>query len=142
MLADSNVLIFAFRKDAVRHGEYKSWLETALSREPAIGYSDFVFSSFIRIVTHPRIYAKPSSPDEAFSFAEAIRGLPNAVRITPQSGHWAIFRRLCREAGAKGGLVPDAYLAALAIEAGCEWITADRDFARFPGLKWRHPLVA
>jgi len=54
--------------------------------------------------------------------------------------HWEIFARLCAEGGVKGNLVPDAYLAALAIESGCEWITTDRDFSRFKGLRWRHPL--
>src|SRR3970040_71577 len=59
----------------------------------------------------------------------------------PASRDWAIFRRLCLTAGAKGNLVADAYLAAIAIEAGGEWITLDRDFSRFPGLRWRHPLA-
>ena len=58
----------------------------------------------------------------------------------PGARHWAIFERLCKHAGAKGNLVADAYLAALAIERGCEWVTTDRDFSRFEGLKWRHPL--
>lgn len=54
--------------------------------------------------------------------------------------HWGIFRALCADAGAKGNLVPDAYLAAMAIESGCEWVTTDRDFSRFSGLHWRYPL--
>ncbi|HYN61382.1 MAG TPA: PIN domain-containing protein, partial [Rubrivivax sp.] len=54
--------------------------------------------------------------------------------------HWAIFRELCVEGGAKGNLVPDAYLAAVAIEAGCEWVTTDSDFSRFKGVRWRQPL--
>ena len=73
-------------------------------------------------------------------FADGIRKQPNCVFIQPGERHWEIFARLCKEAGVKGNLVPDAYLAALAIEAGCEWITTDRDFSRFPGLRWRHPL--
>jgi hypothetical protein len=62
------------------------------------------------------------------------------VTLVPGERHWDIFQRLCREANAKGNLIPDAYLAALAIESGAEWITTDRDYARFPGLRWRHPL--
>jgi predicted nucleic acid-binding protein len=61
--------------------------------------------------------------------------------VVPGVRHWEIFDRLCRAAGAKGSLVADAYLAALAIESGSEWITTDRDFSRFPGLRWRHPLA-
>ena len=66
---------------------------------------------------------------------------PNRVEVVPGERHWAIFSRLCREAGARGNLIPDAWFAALAIESGCEWITTDRDYARFPGLRWRHPLA-
>lgn len=137
---DANVLVYAFRRDSERHPEYADWLETSLSMESTVGYAEFVLSSFIRIVTHPRIFAKPSSTKEALSFADEFRAQPNAIRIAPQENHWGIFRRLCLDAGAKGNLVPDAYLAALAIETGSTWITCDRDFARFKGLKWRHPL--
>ena len=59
--------------------------------------------------------------------------------MTPGPRHWEIFARLCRESEARGNLVPDAYLAALAIESGCEWVTTDRDFSRFPGLRWKTP---
>jgi len=138
---DTNILVYAFRRDADRHPEFSEWLETALTEEDAFGYSEFVLSSFVRIVTHPKVFAKPSTPKEAFAFAESLRRLPNAIRISPQARHWDIFEKLCAAAGAKGNLVPDAYLAALAIESGCTWITADRGFARFPGLKWRHPLA-
>jgi predicted nucleic acid-binding protein len=65
---------------------------------------------------------------------------PRCARIEPGAAHWAIFDRLCRATNATGPLVPDAYLAAMAIESGCEWVTADRDFSVFPGLTWRHPL--
>ena len=78
--------------------------------------------------------------DAALGFVHAFRTQPNAVMIFPGLRHWGIFQRLCREAGAKGNLVPDAWLAALAIESGCEFVTTDRDFARFPELRWRHPL--
>jgi len=78
--------------------------------------------------------------DAALRFVEGLRAQPNAAVIAPGRRHWTIFSRLCREVAAKGNLVPDAYLAALAIESGSEWITTDRDFSRFPGLRWRHPL--
>ena len=74
------------------------------------------------------------------SFANAVRKADNVVQVSPGPRHWEVFQRLCRETGAKGALIPDAYFAALAIESGCEWITTDRDYARFKGLRWRHPL--
>ncbi|MEN6506639.1 MAG: PIN domain-containing protein [Planctomycetaceae bacterium] len=64
----------------------------------------------------------------------------NAVSVAPGSRHWQIFTDLCRQTEARGNIIADAYLAALAIESGCEWISTDRDYARFPDLKWRHPL--
>lgn len=137
---DANVLVYAFRQDSDRHPEFAEWLETSISNEPTIGYSEFVLSAFIRIVTHPRIFAKPSTAKEAFGFADELRTQPNAIRISPQESHWTIFRKLCMDVGGKGNLIPDAYLAALAIESGSTWITCDRDFARFTVLKFRHPL--
>jgi predicted nucleic acid-binding protein len=75
------------------------------------------------------------------AFAHLVRRQPNAVPIAPGARHWDIDASLCQTAGVKGNLIPDAYLAALAIESGSEWITTDRDYSRFPGLKWRHPLA-
>ena len=92
-----------------------------------------VLSSVVRITTHPRIFTRPSRPEQALDFCESILHQPNATVIEPGPRHWAIFRELCVGAQAGGNLVQDAWLAALAIESGCEWITTDRDFARFPG---------
>jgi hypothetical protein len=77
-----------------------------------------------------------------FGFCEDLMGQPNCQLVTPGERHWSIFRRLCLEASIVGPRVTDAWYAALAIEHGCEWITFDRDFARFSGLKWRTPSAA
>jgi toxin-antitoxin system PIN domain toxin len=108
--------------------------------DEAYGVSDLVLSGFLRIVTHPRVFVDPSPLAKALAFADEIRSPEHCVLVTPGERHWAIFARLCRSGAVRGNLVPDAYLAALAIEWGCEWITTDRDFSRFPGLRWRHPL--
>ena len=92
--------------------------------------------------THPAVFDPPTAIDDALKVADATRSRPNAVAVVPGVQHWDIFGRLCRAGNAKGPLVSDAYFAALAIESGSEWITTDRDFARFPGLRWRHPLAA
>jgi hypothetical protein len=91
-------------------------------------------------VTHPRIFAAPSPLSKALGFAEAVRESDAFLSVEPGQRHWTIFRRLCEEAGAKGNLVADAYLAAMAIESGGEWVTTDRDYSRFKGLRMRHPL--
>jgi len=140
VLIDVNVLVYAHRRDCLNHIAYRRWLEDCISSDRAYGMSDLVLSAFLRIVTHPRIFKLPSRLEDALRFAAEVRNLSNCVVVTPGLRHWEIFTRLCRTAGAKGNLVPDAYLAALAIESGSEWITTDRDYSRFPGLRWRHPL--
>lgn len=102
--------------------------------------SDLVLSVFLRVVTSPRAFDAPMPIERALTAAEALRSRPNSVLVAPAERHWKNFGRLCRDAGIKGNLVPDAYFAALAIESGSEWITTDRDYSRFPGLRWRHPL--
>jgi uncharacterized protein len=140
ILCDVNVLLYAFRADSARHEDYRAWLIERLTGRENVGVSDLVLGAVVRIATHPRIYRHPSRPAEAFAFAQAVRSRPNAVPVAPGPRHWAVFRDLCERSGAKGNLVPDAYFAAMAIESSCEWITTDRDYARFPGLRWRHPL--
>ncbi len=108
--------------------------------ESAYGMSDLVLSGFLRIVTNPRAFDAPMPMERALAAVEALRSRPNCVVVSPGERHWEIFSRLCRQTGVKGNLVPDAYLAALAIESGSEWITTDRDYVRFPGLRWRRPL--
>lgn len=111
-----------------------------LRDDAAYGVSDLVLSGFVRVVTHPRVFRSPTPTRRALEFAEMLRDQPNSVPVRPGPRHWEIFTTLCRTAGVKGNLVPDAYLAALAIESGSEWISTDRDYARFPGLRWRHPF--
>lgn len=141
ILPDVNVLVYAYREDAPRHREYRAWLDALVSGEEAFGLSDLVLAGFLRVVTHTRIFSPPSPIDHALQFANALRSLPHCVGIAPGPRHWDIFVRLCREVGIKGNLVPDASLAAMAIESGSEWTTTDRDYSRFPGLRWRHPLT-
>ncbi len=140
ILLDGNVLVYAHRRDAPDHEHYRAWLEAVVSSDVAYGLSDLVLSGFLRVVTHPRVFKDPSPLDAALVFVTEMRKRANCVRVIPGERHWDIFSRLCREAQARGNLVADAYLAAIAIESGSEWITTDRDYSRFPGLRWRHPL--
>ena len=141
ILIDVNVLVYAFHDGSPDHDAYRQWLAETIESDEPFGVSDLVLSGLVRVLTHPRIFNPPVPLAEALAFADALRSQPNAVVVAPTARHWDIFKRLAQGAGAKGGLVADAYLAALALAAGCEWITADRDFSRFPGLRWRHPLV-
>jgi toxin-antitoxin system PIN domain toxin len=139
VLPDVNVLVHAHREDAPLHETCRAWLAEVIASPQAFGISDLVLSGFLRVVTHSRVFAEPTPLVEAQAFVAAVRGADNCVLTNPGPRHWGIFQGLCQAGGARGNLVPDAYLAAVAVESGSEWITTDRDFSRFPGLRWRHP---
>jgi uncharacterized protein len=139
ILADINVLIYAFRRDNARHSICKAWLEKIVAGESRFGVSPLVLSAVARITTHPRIYKEPSSIGEVFAYCDAILKQSNCEVVEPGERHWGIFTRLCTETDTRGARVSDAWFAALAIERGCTWITFDRDFARFPGLNYKQP---
>jgi toxin-antitoxin system PIN domain toxin len=138
-LPDVNVLVDAFREDSPSHELNERWLSGVVNGPEAYGISDVVCTSFLRIVTNPRIFKTPSPFEQASAFVERVRNQPHCLSIAPGERHWGIFLDLCRSAAVRGNLITDAYFAALAIESGSEWITQDRDFARFPGLRWRPP---
>jgi uncharacterized protein len=140
-LVDTNVLIYAHRRDAPRHEEYRAWIQAMLDGPEPYAVSDFALIGLVRVVTNRQIYRDaPATIDEALTFADEIRNQPHAQLVSPGPRFWSIFTRLCRQVDARAKLVPDAYLAALAIEHGCELISEDKDFRRFPGLRFRHPL--
>ena len=139
-LMDVNVLVYAHREDSSDHDSYRRWLDDVMNGDQAYGVSDQVLAGFLRVVTHPSIFDPPSSSEDALAFASGLREQSNAVIVRPGPRHWEIFTNLCRESGAKGNLIPDAFFAALAMESGNEWVTTDRGFSRFSGLQWSHPL--
>lgn len=141
LLVDTNVLVYANRRNAPRHEEYRDWMQGLIDGPEPYAVCDFAVAGLVRIITNHRIYkGDAATTDEALAFAAAIREQPHAMVVNPGSGFWDIFAGLCRSTSAAGKLVPDAFLAALAIEHGCEVVTTDTDFRKFPGLRWRHPL--
>ena len=139
-LPDVNVLIYAHREDTSEHQRYAAWLLSLTSSDEPFAVADIVLAGFLRIVTNPRIFDRPTPMETAIAFCQRLVDWPRASFIAPSRRHWDVFVRLCQDI--KGPLVADAYIAALAIEHGCELVTTDGDFARFPGLRWRHPLAA
>ncbi len=139
ILADVNVLIYAFRADSARHAVCKPWLDAVVGGDAQFGVSPQALGAVARILTNPRIFVHPSPIGEVFAFCDNLLGQPHCEVVGPGARHWMIFQRLCVEAGARGPLIADAWFAALAVERGCVWITYDRDYARFPGLQWREP---
>ena len=141
ILPDVNVLVYAHREDAADHTLYRQWLEKIIQNGQPYGISDQVLSGFLRVATHPRVFTPPSPIRSALEFVRQIRERPHCQVVMPGSRHWQIFTSLCESLPAAGNLIPDVWFAALAIEHDCEWITTDRDYERFPGLRWRHPLT-
>ena len=140
LLPDVNVLIYAHRAESPDHERYAAWLRKLAEGGEPYGLSELGCSGFVRIVTNPKIWDEATSLDDALAFVEALRSRRTARSLTHGPGSWELFARLCSAARARGKLVADAYHAALALEHGCELATADADFARFAGLRWRHPL--
>lgn len=142
ILADVNVLIYAFRADVPQHRLCRAWIESVILGSSRFAVSPLALAAVVRITTNPRSYATPSGIEEAFAFCDNLLSQPHCEIVEAGERHWSIFQRLCKETRTTGRHVTDAWYAALAIEHGCEWITLDRDFARFPGLKWATPTAA
>ncbi|MEO6028160.1 MAG: type II toxin-antitoxin system VapC family toxin [Candidatus Binatia bacterium] len=141
MLApDVNVLVYAHRVESPDHRRYAEWLTRMATGPEPFGLSDLVCSGFVRIVTSPRIWRPATEPVHALAFVDRLRRRRGCRLLAPGSGTWPVFSRLVEGATARGKLVADAYLAALAIEHGCTLATCDGDFARFADLRWVHPL--
>lgn len=141
IMPDVNVLVYAAREDAERHAEYRAWLTSAMTGAEPVGLSELVLSTVVRVLTHPRVFDPPTRLSDALAYVNALRDQPRAVALRPGERHWELFEELCVAGDTRGNLVADAYHAALALESGAELITTDRDFARFPALRWRHPLA-
>ena len=140
LLADVNLYLYARRRESQDHERYRAWLEERLSGPEPFGVSELVLSAFVRIVTNHRVYREPTSPEAALDFCDIVLSAPATVRLRPGPRHWSIFASLCHAVRARANAVPDAYLAALAIEHGATLVSMDRALARFPGLRVQHPL--
>lgn len=136
---DVNILLPSFRDDAGDHEDMRHWLQQAVDGPEVVAVSDAVLGAVVRILTNPRVFRTPTPLPRAIGQAAALRGHVGVTTLAPGPRHWEIFQRLCLAADARGNDVADAQHAALAIEHGATWITKDRGFARFPGLRWRHP---
>ncbi|WP_375499837.1 type II toxin-antitoxin system VapC family toxin [uncultured Jatrophihabitans sp.] len=142
LLCDVNVLLGAHRVDHPAHDTLSAWVTARLSDAEPFGISELVLSSVVRIATNRRAFPAPATPEEALDFCAALLAGRSSVVVAPGRRHWEIFDRLVRTVHATANLIPDAYYAALAIENGATFVTLDRGFARFPGLRLMDPLAA
>lgn len=139
-LLDVNILVNAYRRDAPRHKEFLKYVQSLVDGDRPFAIPAVVFSGFFRVVTHPRIFNPPSEFGDALLFAQQLHAQPHCIAVVPGLRHWSIFVELCQRGSARGNLVSDAYLAAMAVEMGAELMTDDRGFDRWPGLRWHHPV--
>lgn len=140
---DVNVLVYAHRRDGhPEHERFADWLTAVATGPEPFALSVLALVGVVRIVTNARIFRPASTLAEALEFCNELVGRPNARIVGPGPRHWDLVGELCRACGATAKLVADAQHAAVAIEHGCTWVTTDSDFARFPRLRWRHPLAA
>ena len=142
ILPDVNVLVYAARDDRPACAQYRAWLGDVLAGPEPVALVTPVLAGFLRVVTNPRIFPRPSTLDDALGFVDAVCAAPAAVVPALSERIAGILSDVCRRAGATADRVPDAYLAAIAIDLDAELVTADRGFSRFTGLRWRHPLDA
>lgn len=134
-----NVLVHALRPDAAQHTRCRAWLEDAVNDFRPLALTSPVLSGVVRVLTHPKVFNPPSDRDRVVTELDRLLARPRVVRLEPGPTHWQLFVELSKDAGATGNLVPDAWLAAIAVEHGCTLVTLDGDFARFARLKRATP---
>jgi toxin-antitoxin system PIN domain toxin len=141
IVPDVNLLIHAHHADSPRYARAKAWWDSALNGNELVGLPWVALLGFIRITTNRRVFPNPLPVDEALSCVEAWLALPHIRVLHPTRAHATTLFQLLRREGTAGNLTTDAHLAAIALEHGAVIYTADTDFARFPGVSWRNPLV-
>lgn len=139
-LVDVNLLLHAVDESSPRHELARPWLEQTLSDRRTVALSWTVLLAFLRLSTHGAVFASPLPADEALDIIDGWLEVPSVVVVQPGRRHAALLRELLAAVGTAGNLVPDAHLAALAIEHGAELCSSDADFSRFPGVRWVDPL--
>jgi uncharacterized protein len=140
IVIDANLLLYACDTSSVHHQASRQWFEGILSGDEPVGLTWAALLAFLRIGTDPRIRKDAFSVEEAIAIAAGWLERPTVTLLSPGERHWEILRSIMIKGQARGPLVTDAHLAALAIEHGAILATCDRDFARFPGLKFFNPL--
>lgn len=140
ILVDANLLVYAHVVDMPQHSAAKAWLDGQLSGTARVGLPWVSLTAFMRLVTNPRIFPRPALAADAFAVVQAWLAVPTCWVPSPQDRHAEVLGTLLAP-DVRGDLIPDAHLAALAIEHGLTLASCDGDFARFSGLKWENPLA-
>lgn len=140
MLLDANLLLYAVHRQAEQHEAAAAWLTGLLNGPRRVGFPWQSINAFLRISTHPRAFERPLEPATGWQRVTDWLAAPVAWVPEPGPEHRRILGGLLTTPGVRGNLIPDAALAALAIEHGVTLCSTDTDFARFRGLRWEDPL--
>ena len=135
LLLDVNVVIAAHRVDHAQHAVARPWFDDLVDAPEPFSVPTVVWQSFLRLVTNRRVLERPTRMIDAFAFLDAVCAQPNHVLLAPGPQHFELLRSVCETADATGDLVPDAVLAAIALEHGAVVASFDRDFARFTAIE-------
>ena len=141
ILPDVNLLLYAVDSTSPRHTGARDWLERCLSGTETLAFAWSVLTAFIRLSTRASVFEQPLTPAQTFDLVDQWLAQPPAVILHPTERHHVVLRELLEPLGTAGNLVPDAHLAALALEHGAVVASSDHDFARFAGLRWSDPLA-
>lgn len=141
IVLDANILLYAYDSNSPHHQKARAWIEQTFSSGESIGLPWQTIAAFLRISTNPKLAGRRFTAGEAMETVYAWLEQPNVRPVEPGDDHWLLFRQMIIEGQASGALLTDAELAALTIEYGGVLHTTDRDFARFPGLRWTNPLI-
>ena len=141
IVLDANILLYAYDSASPHHAKARDWIEEALSGTMPVGLSWQTISAFLRVMTNPKLPGQRFTLEEAVQLVDSWLEQPNVRLLEPSDDHWPLFRRAIVDGQAYGALISDAQLAALTMEYGGVLHTTDRDFARFPGLRWTNPLI-
>lgn len=139
LCVDVNVLVDAFRPGAPSHPVVRPWLEGALTGPEQVAILPVVASGFLRLVTSRRVFPDPTPLPEAMAFVDAVLSAPRALLVPPGAGQWAHFTALVIDLHLTGDDVPDAFIAAAAMELGATLVSSDRGFRRYPALRTLDP---
>jgi len=141
IVLDANVLLYAYDSDSDKHAKARAWVEEVFSGASPVGLPWQTVSAFMRIVTNPRLAGKRFTPVEVVEIVDQWVKQPNVRLLGPGDDHWSFLRQMIVDGQVRGPLITDAQLAALTIEYGGVLYTTDRDFSRFPGLRWKNPIA-
>ncbi len=141
IIPDANLLLYAWDSESAHHRKARQWVEDAFSSDTPVRVPWQTVGAFLRIVTNPALRGERYTPGEAVAIVDEWLAQPNVRMIGPSETHWSFLRRSMIEGQVRGPLVTDVQLAALTMEFGGTLYTTDRDFSRFPGLRWVNPLL-